>query len=167
MKVILKKTVRKLGNAGSIVEVKDGYGRNYLIPSGTAIRATKDNMELLNTNKQNLEAENDQLKIEAQKNVQLLVNARLTFCMQFSADGKLYGSVSAKNISDMINDRYKVACAYNDVLLDTPIKNSGLHEVRISLHPEVEEVKVKVVIARTEAEANDVFNAASNAPVAE
>ena len=96
MQVILVKPVRKLGKVGEIVNVANGYGRNYLIPQELAIRATNDNVEKFASLQKDLEAKNDENKTQAEKAAKAIDGKHLDFITQSAADGRLFGSVSLK-----------------------------------------------------------------------
>ncbi|MGO9173773.1 MAG: 50S ribosomal protein L9 [Rhodomicrobium sp.] len=151
MQVILLERIGRLGQMGDIVKVRPGFARNFLLPLGKALRATKENMQHFEKERAQLEANNLQRKQEAEAVATKLNGLRFTVIRQAGDTGQLYGSVSTRDISDAVTaggftiDRVQV-------LLDKPIKNLGFHEVRVSLHPEVE-VKVAVNVARTEEEA--------------
>lgn len=152
MQVILLERIGRLGQMGDIVKVRPGFARNFLLPQGKAMRATKENMQHFETQRAQLEANNLQRKQEAEAVGAKLNGLRFTVIRQAGDTGQLYGSVSTRDISDAVTaggftiDRVQV-------LLDKPIKNLGLHEVRVGLHPEVE-IKVSINVARTQEEAD-------------
>jgi large subunit ribosomal protein L9 len=136
---------------GDVVKVRDGYARNFLLPQGKALRATKDNMARFEKERAQLEATNLHRKQEAEAVSAKLRGLSFIVIRQAGDTGQLYGSVSTRDIADAItNGGFTIDRV--QVLLDRPIKNLGLHDVRISLHPEVE-IKVIVNVARTEEEA--------------
>src|SRR5215470_7490104 len=151
MQVILLERIGRLGQMGDVVKVRDGFARNFLLPQGKALRATKENMSRFENQRSQLEANNLQRKQEAETVAVKLGGSRFTVIRQAGDTGQLYGSVSTRDVADAVTaggftiDRVQI-------LLDRPIKNLGLHDVRISLHPEVE-IKVVVNVARTEEEA--------------
>ncbi len=151
MQVILLERIGRLGQMGDVVKVRPGFARNFLLPQGKAMRATKDNMKHFEVQRSQLEANNLQRKQEAEAVAAKLSGLRFQVIRQAGDTGQLYGSVSTRDVSDAVTaggftiDRVQV-------LLDRPIKNLGLHQVRVSLHPEVE-IKVAVNVARTEEEA--------------
>jgi large subunit ribosomal protein L9 len=151
MQVILLERIGRLGQMGDVVKVRDGYARNFLLPQGKALRATKDNRSRFEKERTQLEATNLHRKQEAEAVAVKLKGLRFVVLRQAGDSGQLYGSVSTRDISDAVTaggftiDR-------SQVLLDRPIKNLGLHDVRLGLHPEVE-VKVMVNVARTAEEA--------------
>ncbi len=147
MQVVLLERIAKLGQMGDVVTVKDGYARNFLLPQGKALRANKSNLERFEQDRAQLEARNLERKQDAEA-----VNAKLdgqTFVViRSSGDtGQLYGSVSPRDISDLLSEG-GFDTARNQVVLSQPIKNLGLHTVAVNLHPEVTS-SVIVNVART------------------
>ena len=151
MQVILLERIGRLGQMGDVVKVRDGFARNFLLPQGKALRATKENMSRFEGDRAQLEASNLHRKQEAEAVAKKLNGLSFVVLRQAGDSGQLYGSVSTRDIADSVTaggftiDRVQV-------LLDRPIKNLGLHGVRVSLHPEVE-IKVAVNVARTGEEA--------------
>jgi len=151
MQVILLERIGRLGQMGDVVKVRPGFARNFLLPLGKAMRATKENMQHFEKQRAQLEATNLQRKQEAEAVSGKLNGLRFRVIRQAGDTGQLYGSVSTRDVADAVTaggftiDRVQV-------LLDRPIKNLGVHEVRIGLHPEVE-IKVAINVARTEEEA--------------
>ncbi len=151
MEVILLQRVAKLGQMGEVVRVKDGFARNFLLPSGKALRATDDNRKRFETMKVDLEARNLEQKGDADKIAKKLNGKSFIVLRQASETGQLYGSVSPRDISTLISEG-GFAINRNQVQLNTPIKTVGLHAIPLSLHPEVE-VNVTVNVARSADEA--------------
>ncbi len=151
MQVILLERIGRLGQMGDVVKVRPGFARNFLLPQGKALRATKENLSRFENERSQLEANNLQRKQEAEAVAKKLHGLSFVLLRQAGDSGQLYGSVSTRDVADAVTaggftlDRVQV-------LLDRPIKNLGLHDVRVSLHPEVE-IKVAVNVARTEEEA--------------
>ncbi len=156
MQVILVKPVRKLGKVGNTVTVADGFGRNYLIPKEFAIRATKENIAKFASLQKDMEAKNSENKAEAEKVVVDIQNKHITFIAQSAADGRLFGSVSAKAIAVELSRLANVSLNYTNILLDTPIKFNGVFGVQVILHPEVI-TTILVVVAKTDTEAQDAL----------
>ena len=151
MQVILLERVEKLGQMGDEVKVKNGFARNFLLPKKKALRATKANREYFQTQKAQLEARNLEKKGEAQKVGDKLSGKTFMLLRQAGDRGQLYGSVSPRDISEIIsNGGFSVD--RTQVPLDKPIKTIGLFPVNVVLHPEVR-VSVTVNVARTEDEA--------------
>ena len=151
MQVILLERVEKLGQMGDEVKVKDGFGRNYLLPMKKALRATKANREYFQTQKAQLEARNLENKKEAEKIAKQLDGKTFVLLRQAGDRGQLYGSVSPRDIADAIAAG-GVTVSRTQVPLDKAIKNIGLVPVSVVLHPEVR-VTITLNVARTEDEA--------------
>jgi large subunit ribosomal protein L9 len=151
MEVILLERVAKLGQMGDVVRVKDGFARNFLLPKGKALRATKDNRSRYETMKSDLEARNLEQRGEAEKVGQKLDGQSFTVLRQAAEGGQLYGSVSPRDIAALVTEKgFKLD--RNQIALNTPIKTIGTHKVPVSLHPEVE-VAVVLYVARNADEA--------------
>jgi len=151
MQVILLERVAKLGQMGDVVRVKDGFARNYLLPKGKALRATKENRARFENMKVELEARNLEQKGEAEKIARKLDGRSFTVLRQAAEGGQLYGSVSPRDLAALVGEQ-GFAIARAQVALNTPIKTIGLHKVPISLHPEIE-VMIQVTVARNADEA--------------
>jgi large subunit ribosomal protein L9 len=151
MQVILLERIGRLGQMGDVVKVRDGYARNFLLPKGKALRATKDNLSGFERDRVQLEARNLELKKEADLVGGKLKGKSFVALRQASDAGQLYGSVTTRDIADLVTEG-GFSVERTQVLLDRPIKTLGLHEVRVSLHPEVE-VRIAVNVARTAEEA--------------
>jgi large subunit ribosomal protein L9 len=154
MEVILLERVAKLGQMGETVRVKDGFARNFLLPKGKALRATKANKERFEDMRKDLEAKNLENRGEAQKVGDKLNGQSFVALRQASESGQLYGSVSARDISDLVTEG-GFSISRSQVALNAPIKTIGQHKVEIALHPEVE-VNVAVIVARNAEEAERV-----------
>jgi len=151
MQVILLERVEKLGQMGDEVRVKDGFARNYLLPKKKALRATKANREYFQTQKAQLEARNLERKKEAEGVAKKLEGKSFILLRQAGDRGQLYGSVSPRDISDIVTAG-GFSISRTQVPLDKAIKTIGTFPIDIVLHPEVR-VHVKVTVARTEDEA--------------
>ena len=151
MQVILLERIRALGQMGDVVTVKDGYARNFLLPQGKALRATKENQARFDSQRVELEARNLEQKNEADAVGERLNDQTFVAIRQAGDTGQLYGSVSTRDFADMITEG-GFNIARQQVVLSQPIKELGLHTVAISLHPEVE-VNVNINVARSEDEA--------------
>jgi large subunit ribosomal protein L9 len=151
MEVILLERVAKLGQMGEVVRVKDGFARNFLLPKGKALRATKENRARFDTMKVELEARNLEQRGEAQKIAEKLDGQNFTVLRQAAETGQLYGSVSPRDIATLVSDK-GFAISRNQIALNTPIKTIGMHVVPITLHPEVE-VTINIAVARNADEA--------------
>lgn len=151
MKVILLERVEGWGGLGDVVNVKDGYARNFLLPRAKALRATSANLKVFEGQRADIEARNAKAKQAAEKAGEKLDGTSYILIRQAGESGQLYGSVSGRDVADAVNaEGGKVERAM--VVLDKPIKTLGLHEVKIRLHPEVP-VTVTLNIARSADEA--------------
>lgn len=154
MDVILLERIAKLGQMGDVVQVRDGFARNFLLPTGKALRATKDNRAKFETMKAQLEARNLTMKEEADKVGSKLDGKSFVVLRQASDTGQLYGSVTTRDLAAVVVEGgYTVS--RDQIVLNTPIKTIGLHKVPIALHPDVE-VTVAVSVARNAAEAERI-----------
>jgi large subunit ribosomal protein L9 len=151
MDVILLERVEKLGQIGDVVTVKNGFARNFLLPRKKALRANEANKKVFEANKATIVAENATRRTEAEKASKDIDGKTITLIRQASNTGQLYGSVSARDLAELLaEDGAKVL--KNQIVLDKPIKAIGLNEVKIVLHPEVT-VSIKVNVARSPEEA--------------
>ena len=151
MEVILLERIGRLGHMGDKVTVKPGYARNFLLPQKKALRATEANIAYFEAQKAKYEAENAARKAEAEKLAKKVDGFKVVILRQAGETGQLYGSVSARDISDAITAAgHKVERSMVD--MHHPIKTLGIFEELVRLHPEVE-VKVKVNVARNADEA--------------
>lgn len=151
MDVILLERIGRLGQMGETVKVKDGYARNFLLPQGKALRANEVNKKKFEGQRAQLEAQNLERKNEAEAVATKLNGESFIVVRSAGETGQLYGSVSTRDIADIITAN-GFTLHRNQVELNHPIKTIGLHEVSISLHPEVQ-VQVSVNIARSTEEA--------------
>jgi large subunit ribosomal protein L9 len=151
MEVILLERVANLGQMGEVVRVRDGFARNFLLPQGKALRATKDSRAKFEGMKVQLEARNLELKGEADKVASKLNGKSFVVQRQASETGQLYGSVSARDIASILSEG-GYAVTRNQIALHAPIKSIGLLTVPVALHPEVE-VTVTINVARNADEA--------------
>ena len=152
MEVILLERVEKLGAIGDVVKVKDGFARNYLLPRKKALRANEANRKVFEANRERIEKENETKRTDAEKSAKGVEGKSVKLIRQASNVGHLYGSVSARDIAEAL-EGVGAHVAKSQVVLDRPIKEIGVHEVKIALHPEVS-VTVKVNVARSPEEAD-------------
>ncbi len=151
MEVILLEHVEKLGKMGDVVAVKNGYARNYLLPQKKALRATDANKAVFEKQKAELEAHNKALFDEATKKAEALNGFSAVLIRQAAETGQLYGSVTIRDIAAAVKEA-GFAVERRCVYLEKPIKDLGIYEVRLNLHPEVSQ-KILVNVARTDDEA--------------
>ena len=153
MDIILLERVEKLGQIGDLVSVKSGFARNYLLPQGKAVFASKENIKLFEERKSQLEGENIARKNEAQKLADKIKFNEVVIIRAASESGQLYGSVSAKDIAQAVSDA-GLSINKNQVILNKSLKTLSYEDVSIRLHPEVE-FSVKLNIARSSEEAKE------------
>lgn len=150
MKLILKKAVENLGEAGEVVQVRPGYGRNYLIPQGLAFTASDVNIRRLEEEQARAEQSSRRDYLEARRRASQLEGVSLTFVERAGDDGKLFGSVTATDITERANQGgLDFELDKKAVLLDEPIKALGVEAITIRLHAEVE-VSIEVRVEREE-----------------
>lgn len=149
MQVILLERVAKLGQMGEVVNVKQGYARNFLLPQGKALRASDANIKAFENQKVQLEARNAESKADAQKIADKLDGEVFVIIRSASDAGALYGSVTTRDAADAATEA-GFTVDRKQVVLGQPIKELGLHEVAIVLHPEVEATIVLNVARSTE-----------------
>ena len=151
MQIILLERVEKLGQMGEVVAVKNGYARNFLIPQGKAMRATKANVAEFEKRRVQLEAADFERKEEALAAVAHVDGRSIVVVRQAGEGGQLYGSVSARDIAEGLTAD-GVTVEWRQVRIEAPLKTLGLHRVRIALHPEVD-AHVTINVARSPDEA--------------
>jgi large subunit ribosomal protein L9 len=152
MEIILLERVEKLGGIGDVVTVKDGYARNYLLPNKKALRANEANRKVFEANRERLEQENADRRVDAAKLGEKIEGAEIVLIRASSNSGQLYGSVSVRDIvTGLAEQGHQID--KRQVIMGSPIKTIGMFDVTIALHPEVQ-IKVKANVARSPDEAN-------------
>lgn len=151
MDVILLERIARLGQMGDTVSVKAGYARNFLLPQGKALRANEENRKRFESQRTQLEARNLERRSEAQQVADKLDGKTFIVIRSAGETGQLYGSVSTRDIADIITAE-GFSVLRTQVELNHPIKTIGMHNVAINLHPEVQ-VTVTINIARSADEA--------------
>ena len=155
MEVILLERIDKLGQMGDVVKVKDGFARNFLLPQKKALRASDDNLAYFEKERVTLEANNLEQKKEAEIILKKLDNFNLIVIRQAGETGQLYGSVNANDIKIALGENGFII-EKNQIKLDKPIKELGIHNVSVKLHPEVQAI-ISVIVSRTDAEAETLI----------
>ncbi|MGZ5291549.1 MAG: 50S ribosomal protein L9 [Actinomycetota bacterium] len=150
MKIILQKPVDKLGAPGDIVEVADGYARNYLMPRGMAVKATRGGVKHVGSLKRAHTTRTNKAKAEAEQLASRLIATPIKVSAHAGEEGKLFGSVTATDIVEAIDRQTAIRVDRHDVHLDEPIRSVGTHEVRVHLFAEVDPV-ISVEVEGTEA----------------
>ncbi len=151
MEVVLLQRVAKLGQMGEVVSVKQGYARNYLLPQGKALRATKANLAQFEAQKAQLEANNLETKKEADAMAAKLDGQQFIVIRSASDAGALYGSVTTRDAAEAATAE-GFTVDKKQVVLNKPIKDLGLHDMTVVLHPEVE-ATITINVARSPEEA--------------
>jgi large subunit ribosomal protein L9 len=151
MKVILLERVERLGVLGDVVNVKDGFARNFLLPRSKALRATSANLKVFEGQRADIEDRNLKAREAAAKTGEGLDGTSYILIRQAGDSGQLYGSVSGRDVADIVNaEGGKIDRSM--VVLDKPIKTLGVHTVKVKLHAEVT-LNVNINIARSQDEA--------------
>ena len=151
MDLVLLERVEKLGQMGEVVAVKDGYARNYLLPQGKALRATKANLARFEAERAQLEARNLEARKEAEGVAEKLDGQQFVVIRSASDTGSLYGSVSTRDVAEAATEA-GFSVERRQIVLERPIKELGLHPLRVVLHPEVS-ANISVNVARSQQEA--------------
>ncbi len=146
MKVILQKDIKTLGRKGAVVEVSEGYARNYLIKNKLAVEATAENMNVLKSQQGALMKRKERDFEEAKKLAEVMKKITLKFTVKAGEGGRLFGSVTAKDIAEKLNDEHKIEVDKKKVMLEDAIKTAGVTEVEVKLYEGVNtKIKVQIV----------------------
>ena len=137
MKVILQQDVRGQGKKGQMIEVAEGYARNYLLPRKLAVPATADAMNTMRLQEKAKKAEEARLKAEAEAMVEKLKGAVVKVGAKAGANGKLFGAVTSKEVSDALQSQHGIELAKNKIVMDEPIKSYGSYELKAKLGFEI------------------------------
>lgn len=143
MKVIFIKELKNQGKKGEIKEVKDGYAKNFLIKKGYAIKETKESLKILDRDNKKAQELDEKHKKEAKELKQKLEQEKISFQVKTGQNDKVFGSISAKQIKDKIDEKYKID--KKQILIKSPITSLGFHEVEIHLYKDIiAKIKVEV-----------------------
>jgi len=137
MEVVLLENIKNLGKIGDIVTVKRGHGRNFLIKFGKALKASKDNIDLVNKKKDNLNEKNLAVKKEAKKIFDIINNKKYKFSKRSKDNDELYGSIKPKEVSKTIEETDKFEIKPSQIDLNKEINKIGFYEAKINLHAEI------------------------------
>ena len=151
MEVILLENIKNLGKIGDAVEVKRGYGRNFLIKYGKALKASKENLALVNKKKIELNERNVTLKKEAKKIYDIINKKNYKFSKEAKDNNELYGSIKPKEISKTIESINKIEIKPSQIDLSKQINKIGYYEAMINLHSEIQ-AKVHIEVVKKEEE---------------
>ena len=149
MEVVLLENIKNLGQIGDVVGVKRGHGRNFLIKYGKALRASKENIDLVNKKKDELNQKNLKLKKSAKKILDIISRANYKFSKRAKDNNELYGSIKPIEISKAINNTHKVEIKPSQIDLVREIRKIGSYEAKINLHAEIQ-AKIHIVVVREE-----------------
>ena len=146
MEIVLLENIKNLGQIGEIVKVKRGYGRNYLIKFGKALKASKDNINLVNKKKAELNQKNLELKKNAKNLYEIINNSKYTFSKRAKENDELYGSIKPMELSKSIQQLKKIEIKPSQIDLLKEIKKIGTYHAQVNLHPEVQaNIHIEVV----------------------
>ncbi len=157
MEIVLLQNIRKLGKIGEIVTVADGYARNYLIRFSMAMRATKANIAEVEARKQDIKKAQEKLHTEAKKCAKKCEDLSLIFVCNASEDGRLYGSISKKDIVTRIAGKIDTKINTHNLVINNPIKTTGVHNIGLSLHSDMDDINVTICVAKHQSEAESML----------
>ena len=149
MEVVLLENIKNLGQIGDVVDVKRGHGRNFLIKYGKALKASKENIDLVNKKKADLNQKNLKLKKNAKKTLDIINHANYKFSKRAKENDELYGSIKPMEISKAIEKTNKIEIKPAQIDLVKEIKKIGSYEVKINLHAEIQ-AKIHIVVVKEE-----------------
>lgn len=145
MKVILKQDVRGLGKKDDLVNVSDGYARNFLFPRGMAVEANESNLNIVKTRKEAEKTKRDRELAHARQLAEKLRDVEVVIRAKTGESGKLFGSITSKDISDKLKDDFKLDIDRKKIVMPDTIKSTGSYEVDVKLYPEVSSrLKVRI-----------------------
>ena len=145
MEIILLENIVNLGNIGDKVKVKNGYGRNYLLKQGKALRFNKDNQEFVNKKKDELNKKNVEIKNKFKEIAKIVNNQTITFYKESKENGELYGSIKPKEITNLIKEKANAEVNPSQIILKDDLNKIGLFKVDISFHSEVKaNISIKI-----------------------
>tara|TARA_Y200000002_G_scaffold256657_1_gene212915 strand:- start:74 stop:538 length:465 start_codon:yes stop_codon:yes gene_type:complete len=145
MQVILLENISKLGKIGDLVNVKNGYARNFLLKTNKALRANKENIELVNKNKSELNRKNTEIKNQFVEKANIIKNKKIKIYKAVKDNGELYALIKPKEISKLIEENFKAVIGPSAITIKKDINKIGEFEINISLHSEVQtKIFVKV-----------------------
>ena len=145
MEIILLENILNLGNIGDKVTVKNGYGRNFLLKQGKALRFNKDNLELVNKKKGELDKKNNEIKNKYKEISKQINNKTFVFNKESKENGELYGSIKPKEITNLIKDKNNVEVSPSQLILKENLNKIGLFKVEINFHSEVKaQISIKI-----------------------
>ena len=145
MEIILLENILNLGNIGDKVSVKNGYGRNYLLKQGKALRFNKSNQELVNKQKDELNKKNNEVKDKFKEIAKIINNKTFSFFKESKENGELYGSIKPKEITNLIREKSKADISPSQIIIKDELNKIGLFKVEINFHSEVKaNISIKI-----------------------
>ncbi len=145
MDIILLENILNLGNIGDKVTVKNGYGRNFLLKQGKALRFNKDNQDFVNKKKDELNKKNNEIKNKFKEIARLVNNKTLVFNKESKENGELYGAIKPKEITNLIREKTNADVSPSQLILKDELNKIGLFKVEISFHSEVKaHISIKI-----------------------
>jgi len=154
MEIILLERIKRLGNVGDFVNVKDGYARNYLLIRKKAMRVTPENKAKFEAQKELIQKDNAEKKVVALQHFETITDKTFVVIRQAGDDGRLYGSVSNKDIAGILVSNFNISIPLENILIHGKIKEIGFHHITVELHAEVE-AKIRIVVSRSQEEAKN------------
>ena len=151
MEVVLLENIKSLGQIGDVVKVRRGHGRNFLIKYGKALKASKENISLVNKKKENLNSKNLALKKEAKKIYDVINNKKYKFSKRTKDNDELYGSIKPKELAKAIKEASDTEIKPSQIDLNSEINKIGQYEAKINLHAEIQ-AKIHIVVVKVEDE---------------
>jgi len=149
MEVVLLENIKNLGQIGDVVDVKRGHGRNFLIKYGKALKASKENINLVNKKKAELNQKNLKLKQSAKKILDIINRTNYMFSKRAKDNDELYGSIKPMEISKAIENAHKIEIKPSQIDLGKKIMKVGSYEAKINLHAEIQ-AKIHIVVVKEE-----------------
>jgi len=149
MEVVLLENIKNLGQVGDVVDVKRGHGRNFLIKYGKALKASKENIDLVNKKKVQLKEKNLELKKSAKRIYNMINNTNYKFSKRAKENNELYGSIKPVELSKTIENSKKIEIKPSQIDIGKEIKKIGLYEAKINLHAEIQ-AKIHIEVAKEE-----------------
>ena len=140
MEIILLENILNLGNIGDKVKVKNGYGRNYLLKNGKALRFNKENLDFVNKKKDELTKKNTEIKNKFKEIAKLINNKTFTFNKESKENGELYGSIKPKEITNLIKNSSKANVSPSQIILKDELNKLGVFKADVNFHSEVKAV---------------------------
>ena len=145
MEIILLENILNLGNIGDKVKVKDGYGRNFLLKKGKALRFSKENQDFVSKKKDELNKKNNEIKNKFKETAKLINNKSILFNRECKENGELYGSIKPKEITNVIKEKVNAEVSPSQIILKDELNKIGLFKAAINFHAEVKaEISIKI-----------------------